>query len=112
MSRRLLRDEAARGTVKVLKLAGWPLRRTIQVVRLREAYSFRAVQQFLQLAGSRIPELRFVKTQPAELDGSARPGYAMVRPTAGAIMRSSAIRVTNCSGKSDCGPSLRACSGS
>ena len=65
MSRRLLKEEVARGAVKVLKLAGWPLRRTIYVVRLREAYSFRALQQLLQLASSKLPELRVVRSDTA-----------------------------------------------
>ena len=37
---------------------------------------------------------------------------AMVRPTAGAMMRSSAMSLSNWSKKSDCAPSESACSGS
>jgi hypothetical protein len=60
MSKRLLKEEVARGTIKVLRVSGWPLRRTIHIVRLREAYPFRAMQQLLELAGSKLPELRFM----------------------------------------------------
>jgi hypothetical protein len=58
MSRRLTRDELARGTLKLVKLAGWPLRRKIRIVQLREAFALKAVQHFLQLARNRIPEIR------------------------------------------------------
>jgi hypothetical protein len=60
MSQRLTRDELSRGTLKLLKIAGWPLRRKIRVVQLREAFALKTVQHFLQLARNRIPEIRFL----------------------------------------------------
>jgi hypothetical protein len=58
MSRRLLKEELARRTLKILRVPGWPLRRTLYLVRLREAYSFRAVRHLVELAAMKIPELR------------------------------------------------------
>ena len=67
MSRRLTRDELARGTLKLVNLAGWPLRRKIRIVQLREAFALKAVQHFLQLARNRIPEIRVLGATDAAL---------------------------------------------
>lgn len=61
MSTRLLKEELRSGTLAVLKVPGWPLRRRIQLVRLTEAYSFRAVQQLIDVATRELPEMRPVK---------------------------------------------------
>jgi hypothetical protein len=58
MSQRLTRDELSRGTLKLVKIAGWPLRRKIRIVQLREAFALKAVQHFLQLAQNKIREIR------------------------------------------------------
>ena len=60
MSQRLTRDELSRGTLKLVKIAGWPLRRKIRIVQLREAFALKAVQHFLQLAQNRIREIRIL----------------------------------------------------
>ena len=66
MSKRLLKEEVARGTLKMLKLPGWPLHRTIHIVRLREAYPFRAMRQLLELAATRVPDIDMLKPENAE----------------------------------------------
>jgi hypothetical protein len=53
----------SRGTLKLVKIAGWPLRRKIRIVQLREAFTLKAVQHFLQLAQNRIPEIRVVNRE-------------------------------------------------
>jgi hypothetical protein len=67
MSHRLTRDELSRGTLKLVKIAGWPLRRKIRIVQLREAFALKAVQHFLQLARNRIPEIRVLGAADAAL---------------------------------------------
>jgi hypothetical protein len=67
MSRRLMRDELSRGTLKLVKIAGWPLRRKITIVELREAFTLKTVQHFLQLAQNRIPEIRVLGASEAAL---------------------------------------------
>ena len=67
MSHRLARDELARGTLKLVKIAGWPLRRKIRIVQLKEAFALKAVQHFLQLARNRIPEIRVLQAAEAVL---------------------------------------------
>ena len=66
MSRRLLKEELTRGTLKIVNLSGWPLRRTLGIWRLRETYSFRAVLHLVELAKKSIPELRLVGDNPAQ----------------------------------------------
>ena len=67
MSHRLARDELSRRTLKVVKVAGWPLRRKIRIVQLKEAFALKAVQHFLQLARKRVPEIRVLETADAVL---------------------------------------------
>jgi hypothetical protein len=67
MSRRLTKDELSRGTLKLVKIAGWPLRRKIRIVQFREAFTLKAVQHFLQLAQNRIPEIRVLGGADAAL---------------------------------------------
>jgi hypothetical protein len=67
MSHRLARDELTRGTLKLVKIAGWPLRRKIRIVQLKEAFALKAVQHFLQLARNRIPEIRVLQAAEAVL---------------------------------------------
>jgi hypothetical protein len=61
MSKRLLKEERSSSTLKVLKLAGWPLPCTLHIVRLRQAYSFRAAEELLGLAAAKLPELRLIE---------------------------------------------------
>jgi DNA-binding transcriptional LysR family regulator len=70
LSHRLVREELARGTLKPVKVAGWPLRRQIRIVRLKDAFVLKAVQHFLRLARKRIPEIRFVEGIDAALADS------------------------------------------
>jgi DNA-binding transcriptional LysR family regulator len=65
LSKRLVRDELARGTLKPVKATGWPLQRTIRIVRLREAFVSKAVQHFLQLVRKRLRDVRFLETVEA-----------------------------------------------
>jgi hypothetical protein len=67
MSHRLTKDELSRGTLKLVKIAGWPLRRKIRIIQLREAFALKAVQHFLQLARHKIPEICFLGTADAAL---------------------------------------------
>ena len=67
MSQRLMRDELSRGTLKLVKIEGWPLRRKITIVQLREAFTLKTVQHFLQLAQNRIPEIRVLGAAEAAL---------------------------------------------
>jgi hypothetical protein len=67
MSHRLARDELSRRTLKVVKVAGWPLRRKIRIVQLKEAFALKAVQHFLQLARKRVPEIRVLEAADAVL---------------------------------------------
>ncbi len=67
MSLRLTRDELSRGTLKLVKIAGWPLRRKIRIVQLKEAFALKAVQHFLQLARHKIPDIRVLEAAEAAL---------------------------------------------
>lgn len=68
LSHRLVKEELARGTVQTVKVAGWPLRRKIRIVQLKEALLLKAVQHFLQLAGKSIPDIRIL--EPAVIPDS------------------------------------------
>ena len=70
LSRRLVREELARGTLKPVKIAGWPLRRQIRIVQLKDAFVLKAVHHFLPLVRKRIPEIRFVEGIDAALADS------------------------------------------
>lgn len=59
LSKRLVREELAHGTLKPVRATGWPLQRTIRIVRLREAFVSKAVQQFLQMVRKSLPDVRF-----------------------------------------------------
>ena len=59
LSHRLVGSELARGTVNIVRLAGWPLKRAIRIVQLQDAFAPKVVQHFLELARKRIPQLRF-----------------------------------------------------
>jgi hypothetical protein len=50
-----------------VKIAGWPLRRKIRIVQLREAFALKAVQHFLQLARHKIPEIHVLKAAETAL---------------------------------------------
>jgi hypothetical protein len=67
MSHRLTKDELSRGALKLVKIAGWPLRRKIRIVQLREVFALKAVQHFLQLARHKIPEIRVLEAADAAL---------------------------------------------
>ena len=67
MSQRLMRDELSRATLKLVKIAGWPLRRKIRIVQLREAFALKAVLHFLQLVRHKIPEIRVLEAADAAL---------------------------------------------
>lgn len=70
LSHRLVREELARGALKPVKVAGWPLRRQIRIVQPKDAFVLKAVQHFLQLARKKIPEIRFVGAIDAALPDS------------------------------------------
>jgi DNA-binding transcriptional LysR family regulator len=70
LSKRLVSEDLSRGTLKTVKLADWPLRRTVRVVRLRDAFVSKAVQHFLQLVRKRIREARFL--EPGDAGASTR----------------------------------------
>ena len=72
LSYRLVREEVTRGLLRPVKVAGWPLRRQIRIVQLKDAFVLKAVQHFLQLARKRIPEIRFVDVIDAALPDSQR----------------------------------------
>jgi hypothetical protein len=61
MSHRLARDELTRGTLKLVKIAGWPLGRKIRIVQLKEAFALKAVQHFLRLARHKTPDIRVLQ---------------------------------------------------
>jgi len=61
MSRRLAKDELTRGTLKLVKIPGWPLRRKIRIVQVREAFALKTVQRFLRLARNKVPEIRVLQ---------------------------------------------------
>lgn len=65
LSKRLVKDDLSRGTLKTVRLAGWPLQRTIKIVRLKNAFVSKAVQHFLQLFRKRIREARFLEAVEA-----------------------------------------------
>lgn len=67
MSHRLVRDELSRGTLKLVKIMGWPLRRKIRIVQLTEAFALKAVQHFLQLVRKKVPEIRVLEAADAVL---------------------------------------------
>jgi hypothetical protein len=48
-----------------VKLAGWPLQRTIRIVRLKNAFVSKAVDHFLQLLRKKIREIRFLEADDA-----------------------------------------------
>jgi hypothetical protein len=77
MSRRLAKDELSRGTLKLVKIQGWPLRRQIRIVQGKEAFAFKAVQHFLRLARNKIPEIRVLEAAqevPRDRANSVRCG--------------------------------------
>jgi hypothetical protein len=61
LSRSLVRDDLARGTLKTVKMNGWPLRRDIRILRLKDSYVSKAVQHFLILARKRVAGIRFLE---------------------------------------------------
>lgn len=65
LSHRLVREELARGTLKSVQVVGWPLRRKIRIVQLKDAFVLKAVQHFINLARTRIPEIRFREAAPS-----------------------------------------------
>jgi len=65
LSRRFVEDELRRGTLKALRLQGWPLSRTIQIIRLKDQATPKAVES---LARTKIRSARFRETA----DGSGR----------------------------------------
>jgi len=60
----------ARGTLKTVKMAGWPLKRKIRILHLKESYVSKAVQHFLLLARKKIAKVRFLEAADAVLPGS------------------------------------------
>jgi len=70
LSHRLVREEMTRGTLKPVKVAGWPLQRQIRIVQVRNVFVLKAVRHFLQLARKRIPEIRFIEGLDAALPNS------------------------------------------
>ena len=50
-----------RGTLKLVKIQGWPLRRKIRIVQGKGAFAFKAVQHFLRLARNKVPEIRILQ---------------------------------------------------
>jgi hypothetical protein len=61
MSHRLPKDELTRGSLKVVRLLGWPLRRKIRILQAREAFALKAVQHFLRLARNKVPKIRILQ---------------------------------------------------
>jgi hypothetical protein len=61
LSKRLITEELARGTLKTVKPAGWPLHRTIRIVRLKNAFVSKAVDHFLRLLRKKIRQVRFLE---------------------------------------------------
>lgn len=55
LSRRLVKDELARGTLRPLTLVGWPLRRKIRLIQLKDAFVLKAVEHFINLARAQNP---------------------------------------------------------
>ena len=68
----LITEELARGTLKTVKIAGWPLQRTIRIVRLKNAFVSKAVDHFLQLLRKKVREVRFLEADDA-LRPASRP---------------------------------------
>jgi hypothetical protein len=60
LSHRLVKTELARGTLKTVRVAGWPLRQHIRIVQLKSAFALKAVNHFLELARRKIPHVRFL----------------------------------------------------
>lgn len=60
LSKRLIEEELTRRTLRAVKVAGWPLPRTIRIVRLKDAFLSKAVEHFLQLARRQIRHARFL----------------------------------------------------
>ena len=60
LSKRLVDDDLKRGTLKIVRLEGWPRHRTIRIVRLKNAFESKAVRHFLQLARKRLRKATFV----------------------------------------------------
>ena len=57
LSHRLVTEELARGTLHIVKVPGWPLERNIRIVQLKEAFTSKAVQHFLEMAQRKIPQI-------------------------------------------------------
>jgi hypothetical protein len=72
LSKRLITEELARGTLKTVKLAGWPLQRTIRIVRLKNAFVSKAVDHFLRLLRKKIREVHFLEADDAVSPGLRR----------------------------------------
>ena len=75
LSKRLITEELARGTLETVKLAGWPLQRTIRIVRLKNAFVSKAVDHFVQLLRKKTREVRFLEADAAvpPLPAAANP---------------------------------------
>ena len=61
LSHSLVREDLARGTLKSVRMAGWPLKRKIRIVQLKKSYVSKAVQHFLLLVPKRIAKVRFLE---------------------------------------------------
>ncbi len=70
LSHSLVREDLARGTLKTVRLSGWPLRRKIRIVQLKGTFVSKAVQHFLLLAHKKIAKVRFLEAADAILSSS------------------------------------------
>ena len=63
LSKRLVTDELSRGALKTVRLRGWPLQRTMRLVRLKNAFVSKAVRHFLALVRKSLREARFLESE-------------------------------------------------
>lgn len=72
LSRRLVKEELRRGSLRLVAVRGWPLSAKIQVVMLKDCYVSTAMRHFLQLVRDKMPEGRFPEAWDLALATSSR----------------------------------------
>lgn len=62
LSRRLVADELRRGGLKMVRIKGWPLSRTIRLIMLKDSFLSKAIQHFLELVRKKVPEAQYFQS--------------------------------------------------
>ena len=63
LSSRLVKEEVRRGSLKTVRIDGWPLSRKIRIVVVRAHFTSKATWRFLELVRKELPESDLVKLE-------------------------------------------------